>query len=178
MGPTLNGLLVSLALLAFSRISAAAPPELSAAALGGLALLDVPWAFGARAGVSFLERGYAGATFMLHPPNLYGESNGTLWYTGAEAGFEVGDFPKTRFFVGAGYAHRRRSYGGGAPEGVVFVPPPARGSLALWPGVAFLFPIAPAFVGLDLRLLLWTRVQSSSEIPIIPAISLTAGVNF
>jgi hypothetical protein len=175
-----SALAFSIAVIAASRSSSAAPPEWSAAAVGGLALNDPPWAFGARAGASFPAGVYAGVTFMHHPARLASESNSWLWYSGAEGGFEMGGFPKTRILCGAGYGSRRRSYGGATIDDAPFIPPPARGSLVLWPGVAVLFPLGPAFVGLDFRLILWTRPESGAarRDPFAPSISLTAGANF
>ena len=153
---------------------------MSAAAIGGFAFITPPWAFGARAGVSFLERGYARAAFMYHPPKLLPESDDLRWYTGVEAGFETGVFPKTRIFMGAGYGSHETAIYGAIVNDARLSPPPARGSLVLWPGVAVLFPIGPAFAGVDARVILWTRSDRalSQDNPFAPSISVTAGAGF
>src|SRR5687768_18165172 len=53
------------------RASAVEP---SAAVLGGFAVVDAPWAFGARGGALLFERAYAGGTFLYHPKGLWPES--------------------------------------------------------------------------------------------------------
>lgn len=175
---------LSFAVFASSRLASAAPTEFSAAAIGGVVPIAPPLAFGLRAGATFLEGAYAGATFMYHPANLVGESSSSrLWYTGVEAGYESGDFPKTRVFLGGGYGRRKIDHGGVMADGSIPPPPPWLGSVVLWPGLAVLFPVGPAFVGLDARIIFWLRPERddspSAGVPtFVPAGFLTAGAKF
>lgn len=144
--------------------------------LGGAALMDPIWGFGGRGGVRFSESGYLGATFLYHPAS--GESASWRWYTGPEIGVELGTMPMSRLSVGAGYGRVYRTEGWVDPETTtVFRRAPSQSSLVVWPGASFLFPIESAFVGFDVRVLVWSNTGDKYDSNHITLASYaTAGV--
>jgi hypothetical protein len=157
--------------VSLSRSARAVEP--SGAVLGGLAVSDSPWGVGVRAGAS-IERLYLGGVFMHHPPPWLQKSNGWFWYGGLEGGFETGTMPITRVYVGAGLSRWKQS-DEDAALGIEDRLRQPKDSLLLWPGVAFLFPIEPAFVGFDARFLIWMR-GDAAYLPFAPALLVTGGI--
>ena len=159
------------------------PPSISGASVALLAGYGVKDGYnvgvGGRVGETLPNRLYLGATFVDHlgitNATPYGDARYRVWFVGAEGGYEVptGAFI-LRPYSGAGAARYTATRCVPFINGVGGCSPSTNTRFAFWPGVAALYRLGPAFLGVDVRFAIVTGETNADAV----AALATAGVHF
>jgi hypothetical protein len=139
---------------------------ISAAILIGYASENLKFGFGLRAGYTLPIKLYVGGTFIYHlgtsTPTPFGDASFSLFYPGAEVGYEIHAGPVwIRPYLGLGVAIARASFPAVAVLGATAGGSTSDANIAVFPGATLTYNLTSQFfVGGDLRFLIVSNNNS------------------